>query len=278
MWSGGNALATGGDRLNRQSLPVIDNGEAAIEALMNLDLRARVAASLRARKELQMVRAERDGVVGRDGAAVLEAEDCIRIHVGGPGTKSGLRVRRGLREARVEADQKVRQEGIRRGEIAECGQAHLGDEAILQSLEEALHAPFGLRRGGGDPGDAEFLEDAPDLCRRGYAAKLLLEIRRALAIALENSVSIGVDGDGESVGECHRTQEQQVALGILAVPENGTENPSGRVIDGHEQDEVGATGLKPGVVAPVELDEQAGLRHAFTTRPMTWGPTSTRAA
>ena len=59
---------------------------------------------------------------------------------------SVLRVGRGHAEPAVVLGQLLRQEGIGCVQVADTGQAQRLDQAVLQGLEQALHAPLGLGR------------------------------------------------------------------------------------------------------------------------------------
>ncbi len=89
----GRHLRSGrGERAAGQAAPLVEDGDLAVEVLVDLGARLRVAAALRPREELEPMRSEGDGVVIGDGDAVLEAEDRVGIEAGGPGAVGGLRL------------------------------------------------------------------------------------------------------------------------------------------------------------------------------------------
>lgn len=253
---------SGADEVERQGAALVEDGQGAVEALMDLDVGPGVAAPVGTGEDLHAAWAEGHRIIGCDGPAVLEAEDRLGIQVGRPGAEGRRGLGGVLGEARVEALQEVRQERLGAVDGVDAGQAHLRDEAILQGLEEPLDAAFGLGRGGGDPGDAELVEGATHLRGGAPSLQLFLQRGRATAVALEDLVLVGVDRDGQAVRTREGAQEEQVALGVLPFPEDGAEDPAGGIIDGGEQDHLRAALLEPGMVAAVKLHEQARLRHA----------------
>ncbi len=85
---------------------------------------------------------------------------------------------------------------------------------------------------------------------------------------LEDTVTVSVDGDGEPVVRHEITQQPEVALGILLLAEDRTEDVAGGIVDGREKGEAWAAVLQPGVRAPIEKDEQASLEHALPALAM----------
>ena len=117
-------------------------------------------------RQLQVDTVEADGVVGRDHALGLGAEDLIEIDVaerhkgrcgirGGPG-EGGV----------VVGDEPLAQIGVGGRGGGDAGQAKFVNEAVLQRAIEPLAPPAGLRRVGADVLDAEAGEGAPTCVSR----------------------------------------------------------------------------------------------------------------
>jgi hypothetical protein len=63
----------------------------------------------------------------------------------------------------VVVGEKDAQQGVDGVQIGGLSQAKLAGEAILEHASEAFDAAFGLGAAGGDEGDAELLQGAPEL-------------------------------------------------------------------------------------------------------------------
>ena len=66
----------------------------------------------------------------------------------------------------------------------------------MQSAEEALNAALGLGRMSRDKVDGEFVQQTAELAARGLANELFAD--GGLLGALEDSVAVGVDGQGQT--------------------------------------------------------------------------------
>ena len=109
-----------------------EDGDAPIEALVDLNGSLRVTAALRPGQELDVVRAEGDRVVVADDAAVLEAEDCLRVKPGRPRAIRGRGIGRRLGKARIVAGQESAQEGVRPVAVGNARQAQFRAQPILK--------------------------------------------------------------------------------------------------------------------------------------------------
>lgn len=187
---------------------------------------------------------------------------------GGAGRQAGWGWGRGLRKARVIAREVAIQDALGLGEGSSIGQAEFSDEAVLQRAEEALDPAFGLGRRGRDPADAEVVEGASDL-RGGHGAlQLLHEAVGRAALAMKDAVTIGVGGGGDPAAADELAEDAEVAVGIFLEAEDGGEDRARGVIEGGVEDEPGAAIFEPAMPAPVEEDQESGLRHAFAAPPM----------
>jgi len=245
---------------------------------VDVDAGPRVAASARAGTDVEEAPVELDGVIVLDGALVLEAADAVEVHTrrGGPPRRRG--VRGGPGEARIVAWEKAVHDALGLHERARMGQAELDDEAILEGAKEPFDPSLGLRRVGGDPPNAEFLERAPDLSGFRRALELLGHGERGARIAVKDAMAIGVSRGGKTIAPDQMAEQEEVALGIFLSPKDAPEDAAGRIVDRRVEHEAGAAVLEPGMVTAIHLDEQPRLRHPVTAAAMPRGTTCPRAA
>jgi hypothetical protein len=252
-----------GEPLGGDALPPVRDGKGAIQMGVEVDAQPSAAAAAWAGRELEETPVELNGVIVLDRAPVLEATDPIEISAGGSGPPGRLRMRGGVGEAGIVAGEKPSEHAGRLGERAGLGEAEFDHEAILEGAEETLNPTFGLRRMGPDPLDAQFLECPPDLSLPRDAAELVIEGERRVGIRTKDAMAIGVHGGREAITAAEMPEQEEVAVGIFLEAEDGPQHAPRRVIDGREEDEAGAAVLEPGMVTAIELDEEAGLRHAL---------------
>ena len=138
----------------------------------------------------------------------------------------------------------------------------------MEGAEEPLDPPFGLRRRGGDPSDAEFEEGATDLGRGHGALQLLRQAVRRAGVAMKNAMTVGVSGARDAVATDELAEHEEVAVGIFLGPKDTGHERAGGIINGALEDEPGAAILEPAVATPVHQDEEAGLRHALAAPAM----------
>ena len=249
--------------LDRKTLPPVENRQTSVQALVDLDPGAGEGAALDIGQDLQVARPQAHRVVVGDGPPVLEAADGVQIEGARDRTKGRRPLGCRTGEALIVARDVAREEGCGPGEVADAGEAELTDQAILEGAPDAFDATLRLRRRSGDPGDTQLPEGAPDLGGIGAAAQLFIQRKRRAFAALEDAVPIRVDRDREAMGSHQVAEQQQVAGGILAFAEDGPQDLAGGVVDCMKQDERGAAGLQPGVMAAVHLDEEPGATHAL---------------
>ena len=150
-----------GQQLGPEPMAPMIHGQRAIQAGMDVDAGPGIAAAPGAGVQLEQAAVELNGVIVADRALVLEAADALEVRRGRqPG---GLGMGGRLREARIVPGKKQIDHALRVGERPSRREAQFADEAILEGAKEALDPPATLRRGGGDPADAEFLERPADL-------------------------------------------------------------------------------------------------------------------
>ena len=234
-------------------MAVGEDEEAAVHALAHLQAAAGVGA---AAWQLDPARAEADGVVVRDDAAVATAQDGGEI--AGGGAPGGGGVSGGPGEAAVVVSEELGEERIGGLEGRDAAQPQLADEAVLQGLPEALDAAFGLRRARGDEPDAELAQDAAKVRGVLGAAQLLLE-GPVRIVADKDGEAIAIEGQGQAVRGDELLQQGDIAVQILGGPELQGQDGAGRIVDGAVQSELGAAGFEPRAGAGVELHEGAQL-------------------
>jgi len=268
----------GGEPLGGDGLSPIGDGEGAIQMGVEVDAEAGIAPAAGARGELEEVAIEWDGVIELDGAPVLEAADRVKIGARGGWAPGRRGMRGGLSEARIVAREKSGEHAGGLCKRARLGEAEFDHQAVLKGAEEALNPAFGLGRVGSNPGDAQFAESAPDLGLAWDAAELLVDGKRGAGIRAKDAVAIGVDGRREAIATDEVAQQEEVAVRIFLEAEDGPQHPAGGVIDGGEEDEAGAAVFEPGMMTPVELDEEPRLRHPLPAAAVAWRATRAGAA
>ena len=261
----------GGEPLGGDALSPIGDDEGAIQMGVEVDAQAGIASAAGTRRELEEASIELDGVIVLDGAAVLEAADRVEIGARGGGAPGRFGMRGGLSEAHIVAREKPGEHTGSLRERAGVGEAEFDHQAVLKGAEEALNSAFGLGRVGPNPVDAQLTERAPDLGLAWDAAELLVEGERGTGIRAEDAVAIGVDGRREAIATDELAEEEEIAVRIFLEAEDGPQHPARGVIDGSEEDEVGATVLEPGMMTAVELHEEPRLRHPLPAPAMARG-------
>ncbi len=241
--------------MSGQCPALIENSECAIEPLVDVHAGFGVTGPVGIGEDLERAVLQGDGVVVGDDPRVLETKDGVGVKPAGPGAIGGRALRRGTREAGIVAGEEIGEEGIGRLPVSNAGETEFDDEPILEGAEEAFNAPFGLRTGGRDPGDAKLAQHAADLGGGALPLQLLLQRPARVSCAFEDAVPIGVDGEGQAGTEGELAEDLEIAVGGFLRVEPASEHVAGGIIDERMQDEGRATLLQPGVVAAVALDE-----------------------
>ena len=132
------------DELRLQLPPVVVDGEAVVEGLMDGDRGLGVAEAVRARKDLEGEAFKADGVVVSDDAFVLKADDAVELARAEPRAVGAPRSGGGDVEGVVEAAEEAGKVSIGLFERDGAGKTQFGDEAVLEGAPEAFDTPFGL--------------------------------------------------------------------------------------------------------------------------------------
>ena len=106
------------------------------------------------------------------------------------------------------------------------------------------------RKGKSDPTDAE------------------MAARAVLAVELEDTVAIAVDGQGDPIAAYDSLHQQEVAPGVLLRSEESIGHRPGGIVHRQQQDESGSSILQPAVMAAVDLQQHALLGHPFPSDPV----------
>ena len=253
-------------RPDGQSLSPIDDGERAVQVRSNGHAEAGVAAAVGAGAQLQPPALQLDGIIVLDLALVLETTDLLQIWRRGAPRRCGVCGRVG--KAGVEPPSKAVEDPLGLRERLRARESQLDDQAILQRAEEPFYSTFRLRRIGRDPLEAQFLHRAADLGGFQSSLELLRDRQGRAGIAMENAVTISVDGRRHAIARDQLAEEQQVAVRVLFLAKDAAEQFARRIIDRGEQDEARPAVLQPRVVTAVHLNEQAGLRHPLAAAAM----------
>ncbi len=266
-----------GEQPKGHRLFMVPDREGAVEPVMQFDARLRITAPSGPRQQLETVRAEGDGVVQLDGAQVLEAEDGLGIEVGGPRAVRRSWLRGGFGESGVVARQEAGQEGVGGVLVPNPGQAQLGHEPVLKGAEEPLDAALGLRAGGGNPLDAQFLQEPADLGRGTLAAELFGQSLRGFGTAVEDPVAIGVRSQRDAGTQRRLLEDVEVPVGSFLVIEPAAQDFASSIVEGGVEDETRAAVFQPRVMTAIQLGEHAFLGHPLTPSAMPGWATSTGA-
>ena len=248
----------------RDPASILADREPPIEVATYDDARLGIAGALSIGEELEVLRAERDGVVIGDGALMGDAADVVEIEGRREGSVGGPRLGGGARKARIVAWEEGLQDGIGLLQSTRPRETELTDKPILEGAPEPLDATLGLRGVSGDPRDAQLAQGAADLGEWArVAAELLVDGEGPGAGVIgDDAVPIAVEGDGDPAGADRLAEHDEVAGGIFLRPEDRRGDLVGRIVDRALEDETGPAPFEPVVVAAIPLEEQAGLGHA----------------
>jgi len=190
-----------------------------------------------------------DDVVLADSAPVAEAEDVSRVLASRKAAVGGTWLCWRLAKACVVPCQESGQRGVGLLKSGDVGQPQLLVEAVLEGAPEALDTALGLGRASADPGDAELIEDAPDLGRQRLAGELFLECERFLRPGLKDHVAVAVKRERYAALAHHFAQEQEVTLGVLLFAKESVGNVACGVIDRSDESKPGPVWTQPLVAA-----------------------------
>jgi len=118
-----------------------------------------------------------------------------------------------------------------------------------------------LRGASADPGYAQLVEDTPDLGRQGLAGEFFFQGQWCPRLGLEDPVAVTVEGERDAPPAHHLPQEQEVALGVFLLAEDGVGHVACRVVDRTHESKPGAVWAEPLVTAAVNLQEHPTLGH-----------------
>ena len=178
------------------------------------------------------------GEVLGEGAGFLPGQDAVEVVGGRQGTVGIMWATRGNSEAGVEVLHELRKIGVASRHVGDVSQAHLLDEAILQGLDGALNAAFGLWGVGADNLDVQCLHRAPKLGQTGSRDRIKV-------IDAENAVFIAVEGDGLAMlGEVSAHHFTIGEHGLAQHKRHGHQ-PPGSIVDEYQQRAGSPTTFKP---------------------------------
>jgi len=178
-----------------------------------------------------------------------------------------VRLRGGFAEPPVEVSDEFRQVGLGRLDRPNVAQAQFADETILKGGPQSFDTAFGLGRARADIADGERVQDAAEM-RRGLAPGELFLHGPVSVVADEEVQAIAIDGERQAVPGEDVAKEAGIAVNILGGAKLQGEDLRGGVIDGAEQNELGAARLEPREGTAVDLNQGAarGLRDAPASR------------
>lgn len=138
--------------------------------------------------------------------------------------------------------------------------------------KESLHTPFRLGRTSCNRGDFQFFQEAFKLGWVLLAHQLLLQRIRFAGFAslLENAVTIMVECQEPSMALQHLLHEQIVPMRIFLFAKDPGNQFARSIVNGRKQAQPWAALSKPGVMAPINLDQHPFLRIAGSSATMLW--------
>ena len=213
--------------------------QGAVELVGEFDDFSGEAARRRQRRELKDFAGPRDGVVGGDDALIAKAEATVEIEAAGERTEVGDGSGGWNGEAAFEVGQESLEHAIGVFQSANLGEAKFADEAVLEGAPEAFDAAFGLGRVGGDLLDAEFFQGATDVSGELMTGEFFGDGPVGI-VALEDTVAIAIEAEGDAVGGDYGVQAAEVADGVFGFElKAGGGDTAGGVVGEAEQSEQG---------------------------------------
>jgi len=252
-----------------QALPLVVDGELAIQVVADFDTGSGVGAASGALWYGKDMACERDSVVAGDGSSVLEAEEVGSMQAGRPTSVSGARLCGFPSEAAVEVGEEALEGMVRLLKGGGIGFPEGFDQPILEGAEQALHPSLSLRGVGWDELDVQLIEQPSELAAGQCSGQLLLY--GGLFGALEDGVAIGVDGHGKAVGAADGLKQQHVSRGVFLLSEDRSHHLAGCVIYGRKEAQTGTSLLQPLMVAAIHLQEHSRLRVALSSHSVAGG-------
>ena len=243
--------------------------DASIESVVEVDLGAGEAEAAALGRNLEATALPLHDVVVADHAGMNETADAVQIFRGGTPGSCGFPRTTG--EAAIVVGDKAGQDGIGRVQIASLRQTEFAAEAILQYAPEAFDAAFGLRRAGGDEGDAELFQGATELSGIALAGELLGD-GPGVVVADEDAAAIAVESQGDTVAAQQLAEQGEIAEGGFGGKELSRQDLSGGVILQAQSGKPGAPALEPIMGRAVELDQFAFAGGAQTALAMGGSP------
>src|SRR5450756_55870 len=105
-----------------------------------------------------------------------------------------------------------------------------------------------------DGGDLQLLEQTAELGRLSSARQLLIQAQWPRGQGLEDAVAVPIQRQWTALGEHNVAEQQEVAMGVLLLPEQGVGHLPSSIVDGPQQTHIRSPTLQPVVAAPVGLE------------------------
>src|SRR5580658_769104 len=229
-------------------LTVIDV-HCSFERFVELHLGPGEAEAFGLRRDLEAAAVPLHDVVVADRAFVNEAADTVQIL--GSRAPGFFGFARRAAEAPVVVRKKSAKDFVGRLEIGGAGQPQFAGEAILKGAPEAFDAAFGLRRVGGNVGDAELLKRTAELSRLPFPRELFFD-GPVIVVAQEYAVTIAVKAERDATAAQQAAEQAKIAAGIFGGKKFGGEDLASGVVEKAQQGELRATLFEPGMQAGIE--------------------------
>src|SRR5258708_30544370 len=198
-------------------------------------------------------------MVGGEDALIVQAEAAGQIEAAGQAAKVGGGVGGGTGEALIEIGAEASEHGVGLFQSNGLSEAKFADQAVLTGAPGTLDAALSLRRVGGDLLDGQVIEGASALGGSLFFGELFGKSPVRI-VALEDTVAIAVEAEGDAGAGDHGVQSTQIAHGVFGFElEVSGEDLAGGVILKADQSEHRAAAFEPVVAAGV------GERHHAET-------------
>ena len=159
----------------------------------------------------------------------LEAQDLFQTQLRVQGPECRLRVLRWNTETPVESRQELLQHAVGFLDTARPCQPQFGYEAVLESFRHPLHSSLGLGREGEYHLDPQFVHGPAELGWHPGEA--------GAGRVPEDPVPVGVQGEGNAAALQEALDQQEVAVGVLLLAEEGVDHRAGGIVHCDQQRE-----------------------------------------
>ena len=198
--------------------------------------------------------------IRRCNTSVLEAQHLSQAQVRVQRPECRLRVLRWNPEPPVESQQELLQHAVDFPDAAPPCQPQFGYEAVLESFRHPLHSSLRLGREGEYHLDPQLVHGPAEL---GWPLG-----EAGAGRVLEDPVPVGVQGEGYAAALQEALDQQEVAVGLLHLAEEGVNDCTGGIVYCDQQRERWHPVPQPRVMTAVHLDQHFLPGHSLVAYPV----------